>query len=101
MRLKSWGATFSTPTVFAKFLTTYQTTFSVRPSPQTTPFLLMHRNNRPDVVPDAWVHPSIFVLGCDGYSVFGSGHRNRESIDPTRHTRHGNHAPRPFSPMPK
>ena len=55
MRRKSWGATFSTPTVFAKFLTTYQTTFSVRPSPQTTPFLLMHRNNRPEAVTAARV----------------------------------------------
>jgi hypothetical protein len=31
------GATLSMPTVFAKFLTTYQTTFSVSPSPQTAP----------------------------------------------------------------
>jgi hypothetical protein len=43
VRRKSWGATFSIPAVFPKFLTTYQTTFSVRPLSQTTPFLLMEQ----------------------------------------------------------
>jgi hypothetical protein len=37
-RLKSWGAIFSMPTLFAKFRTTYQTTFSVTPFPQTLRF---------------------------------------------------------------
>jgi hypothetical protein len=53
-----WGAIFSMPTLFAKFRTTYQTTFSVTPFPQTLPVLLIDRNRQPDAVPDACVHSS-------------------------------------------
>src|ERR1022692_198038 len=58
-RLKSWGAIFSMPTLLARFRTTYQTTFSVTPFPQTLPVLLIDRNRQPDAVPDACVHSSI------------------------------------------
>ena len=57
--LKSWGAIFSMPTLFAKSRTTYQTAFSVTPFPQTLPVLLIDRNRRPDAVPDACVQSSI------------------------------------------
>src|SRR6267143_3031992 len=51
--LRSCGASFSMPTFFANAFTTCQTTFSVRPSPQTLAALLTRRNNLPLLIPAA------------------------------------------------
>ena len=65
-RLRSWGATWGSPSFLAYCFTTCQTTRSVTPSPQCLPARQTHRNSLPAEIPAAATHRSMVALTHSG-----------------------------------